>query len=395
MTKNLFSVPIFFIVFRETLEAAIIVSVLLGLAEQIVSRDRSFVADTQGLAEENSANGESVVDDAVHRRRLLRRMRIQIFLGAGIGFFIALSIGAGFIAVWFTRAADLWAKSEDLWEGIFYIIACVMIFIMGITMLKMDRAKAKWRVKLQNAFDGKKVDGRTRTGKWVLFILPLITVLREGLEAVIFVGGVSLGLPATSIPIAAIVGIVCGLVIGFFIYEFASRTTLSIFLVVMTNFLLLIGAGLFSKGVGSFQTHAFNVLVGSNIDDTAGDGPGTYRVQGNVWHLDCCNPENNLDGQGWSIFNAILGWTHSATVGTVLAYVFYWLAVIAALVYTKYKEGRTKVLGFESEAGIRIRQRREEKDSNIDAGQTTPEKDSNSVKDGEPGADPIIEALPR
>ena len=36
MGKNLFSVPIFFIVFRETLEAAIIVSVLLGLAEQIV-----------------------------------------------------------------------------------------------------------------------------------------------------------------------------------------------------------------------------------------------------------------------------------------------------------------------------------------------------------------------
>lgn len=29
-----------------------------------------------------------------------------------------------------------------------------MIFVMGITMLKMDRAKAKWRVKLQKAFDG-------------------------------------------------------------------------------------------------------------------------------------------------------------------------------------------------------------------------------------------------
>jgi high-affinity iron transporter len=397
MTKNLFSIPIFFIVFRETLEAAIIVSVLLGLAEQIVSRDPTFVTNTQGLAEEDAANGETGVDDSVQRRRLLRRMRIQIFLGAGIGFFIALSIGAGFIAVWFTKAADLWSKSEDLWEGIFEIIACVMIFVMGITMLKMDRAKAKWRVKLQNAFDGKKVDGRTRTGKWVLFILPLITVLREGLEAVIFVGGVSLGLPAASIPIAAIVGIVCGVVIGFFIYEFASRTTLSIFLVVMTNFLLLIGAGLFSKGVGSFQTHAFNTLLGTNIDDTGGDGPGTYRVQGNVWHLDCCNPENNMDGQGWSIFNAILGWTNSATVGTVLSYVFYWLAVIAVLVYTKYKEGRTKVFGFESEAGMRIRQRREEKALNIDNGQVTPEKDSNSVKDGNSaaGEDAVIEALPR
>ena len=45
------------------------------------------------------------------------------------------------------------------------------------------------------------------------------------MEAVIFVGGVSLGQPATSIPIAAIVGLICGLIIGFFIYEFASRTS--------------------------------------------------------------------------------------------------------------------------------------------------------------------------
>ena len=77
MAKNLFSIPIFFIVFRETLEAAIIVSVLLGLAEQIVSRDPNFTAETSG--EEDAANNsEPVVDDVVQRRRLLRKMRIQV-----------------------------------------------------------------------------------------------------------------------------------------------------------------------------------------------------------------------------------------------------------------------------------------------------------------------------
>jgi hypothetical protein len=38
------------------------------------------------------------------------------------------------------------------------------------------------------------------------------------------------------------------------------RVALSVFLVVMTNFILLIGAGLFSKSVGSFQENAFNHL---------------------------------------------------------------------------------------------------------------------------------------
>jgi high-affinity iron transporter len=73
-----------------------------------------------------------------------------------VGLLAALAIGAAFIAVWFTQASDLWKKSEELWEGIFSLIASILIFIVGITMLKMDKTKAKWRVKLQNAFDGKR-----------------------------------------------------------------------------------------------------------------------------------------------------------------------------------------------------------------------------------------------
>ncbi|KAF8886133.1 iron permease FTR1 family-domain-containing protein [Infundibulicybe gibba] len=355
MAKSLFSVTIFFIVFRETLEAAIIVSVLLGLVEQIVHEDPSRFSQVTRVNSDTHLNNslssptttnppQPEEDDSAQRRLLNKKLRIQIFAGAGVGLFIALAIGAAFIAVWFTKAADLWAKSEELWEGIFQLIASLMIFVMGVTMLKMDRAKAKWRIKLQKAFDGNQVDSGARTGKWILFILPLITVLREGMEGVIFVGGVSLGEPATSIPIATIVGLICGLVCGFVIYQFASRTTLTVFLVVMTNFLLLIGAGLFSKAVGAFEKNAFNVLLGADVDDAGGDGPGSYPVKGNVWHLNCCNPDNVTDGQGWSIFNAIFGWTNNGTRhwhGSI--YVFYWLAVIAVLVYMKYTEVGARV----------------------------------------------------
>ncbi|KAJ7698669.1 iron permease FTR1/Fip1/EfeU [Mycena rosella] len=365
MGKNLFSIPIFFIVFRETLEAAIIVSVLLGLAEQIVHEDparfgqRGAIGGSNGSSDDKDEVASDPEDDSAHRRKLIRKLRLQIFAGAGLGLFLALAIGAAFIAVWFTQASDLWAKSENLWEGIFELIASIMIFVMGVTMLKMDRAKAKWRVKLERAFSGAQTDGSTRTGKWILFILPLITVLREGMEAVIFVGGVSLGQPATSIPIATIVGLICGLVVGFIIYSFASRTTLSVFLILMTNLLLLIGAGLFSRAVWSFEENAFSNLLGADVDDSGGDGPGSFRVQGNVWHLDCCNPEDPFDGQGWSIFNAIFGWTNSATLGSVLSYVFYWIAVIVVLVVMKYTEGRSKLFGRESAAGARRRAARE------------------------------------
>jgi high-affinity iron transporter len=83
MAKNLFSVPIFFILFRETLEAAIIVSVLLGLAKQIVYEDSNGVTDSPQTIADGSNNGSPIpvvdpVDHTTRNRNLLRKLRIQV-----------------------------------------------------------------------------------------------------------------------------------------------------------------------------------------------------------------------------------------------------------------------------------------------------------------------------
>ena len=150
MGKNVFSVPIFFIVFRETLEAAIIVSVLLGLVEQIVHNDPALLPgavpptpsekerERPPLEKSDSSNNSnegavaapelpSGEDLQVDTKRLLRKMRIYIFAGALLGLFVALAIGAAFIAVWFTQAADLWSKSEELWEGM-CLYRCITVY---------------------------------------------------------------------------------------------------------------------------------------------------------------------------------------------------------------------------------------------------------------------------
>lgn len=77
----------------------------------------------------------------------------------------------------------------------------------------------------------------------------------------------------------------------------------------MTNLILLIGAGLFSKAVWAFQENAFVQLIGASSDEAGGTGPGTYDVRGNVWHLNCCSSSSGA----WSVFYAILGWENSAT----------------------------------------------------------------------------------
>lgn len=112
MARNLFSVPIFFIVFRETLEASIIVAVLLGLVEQIVHDDPGRLTGTTNVgttagqntekeregsesdkkepvtpagetvpnlpADEESAEAIREADAHINRRRLVRKLRIQV-----------------------------------------------------------------------------------------------------------------------------------------------------------------------------------------------------------------------------------------------------------------------------------------------------------------------------
>jgi high-affinity iron transporter len=51
------------------------------------------------------------------------------------------------------------------------------------------------------------------------------------------------------------------------------------------------------------------------------------------------------------LFNAILGWNNTATLGSVLIYVFYWLAVAATLIYLKWSEGRSSFCGLKSKIG--------------------------------------------
>ena len=71
-------------------------------------------------------------------------------------------------------------------------MASVIIMIMGIAFLKMDKSRVKWRLKLADAFEKShsKAMGASdaqesrvqreegRSGKWALFLLPFITVVR-------------------------------------------------------------------------------------------------------------------------------------------------------------------------------------------------------------------------
>ena len=96
--------------------------------------------------------------------------------------------------------------------------------------------------------------------------------------------------------------------------------------------------GLFSKAVWYLEANKWNSITGGDAAET-GSGPGSYNIKQSVWHVNCCNPELN-GGGGWGVFNSLLGWTNSATYGTVIAYNLYWLTVIVMFLCMRYYEAK-------------------------------------------------------
>ena len=321
---NVFAVQIFFIVFRECLEAVIILSVLLSFLKQCL--------------------GQPDQDPAIYKR-LVR----QVWVGALSGIVVCLVIGGGFIGAFYGLGKDIWANSEELWEGIFYLIATAIISVMGLALLRVNKMREKWRVKIAQSLMDKtsKLDVHDRKhffglgawfGDWsrrhIMFILPFITTLREGVEAVVFVGGVSLSLPATAFPLPVVCGIIAAIVIGLLLYRGGNMLSIQLFLIASTVVLYLIAAGMFSKAVWDLQYNAFSKAVGSDVAEV-GSGPGSYNIKQTVWHVNCCNAETD---NGWDVFNALLGWENTGTYGSVISYNIYWLALILAISCMLYEE---------------------------------------------------------
>ena len=130
------------------------------------------------------------------------------------------------IGAFYGYGKDHFAGTEDVWEGVFALLASVIISIMGAALLRVNKLQDKWRIKLSQVMEAKNLPKGTVKSKlkrWAekysMFLLPFITVLREGLEAVVFIGGVSLSFPASAFPLAVFTGLLAGICVGYLLYR--------------------------------------------------------------------------------------------------------------------------------------------------------------------------------
>ena len=208
---DLFSVPAMFIMLRESIEACVVVALLLNMCTRLK----------------------------------LHRMRKQVWWGAISGILVSVLLGVVFVAVFYlTKSKVMTGASKAIFKGYINLVAVLLITMLSFAMLRFMNYEKKWADKLEAA--AAKIDVG-RANQWSVFFLAFTAVFREGVESVIFLAGVSTTSSWTAIPLAGIVGVLIGLAVGFALY-YTGRQIKDIawFFVLSCTLLFFIAAGLTS-----------------------------------------------------------------------------------------------------------------------------------------------------
>jgi high-affinity iron transporter len=282
MYETLF--PSLLITFREALEAALIVTIMITYLRKI------------GKQELNKYS----------------------YLGAGTAVIVSFLIG---IALQ-TFYGGLGKVGEQLFEGVASLTAVVVLTGMIFWMTKHSK-------EIKGELEGKIDQAVTQSEVYSIAVLSFVAVVREGLETVLF-------LTATFVQdrIGTIVGAVLGIAIVLVLSMLLMKGTLNLeisrFFKVTSILLLIFGAGLAGYGVhelieaGEGSGLDFGVLGEKPFDINPPLNPdGTYPL----FH------ENGIVG---SILKALVGYDGNPEWLRLIVYLGYWV-IIGTYLYTQYR----------------------------------------------------------
>lgn len=268
----------FLITFRETLEAALVVGIIFAFLLKA------------GLV----------------------RLKPAVWFGAGSG--LAISILAAYLFI--RILGEFEGKPEQLLEGIVMLAGAFLLSTLILWLNKGD---------IKAATESKVAASAGAGGWWGIALLVFVSVLREGIETVVFISSVIKGSDLAAI-IGAVVGIGAALLIGFAFFRSGARMQIKGFFKATNFLLILFAAGLVGRGV-----HELN---------EAGVIPG---IIDQVWNLnppgnDAFYPALHENGLIGSLLKGLFGYNGNPSLSEVVAYLAY-LASVSGILLAR--RGRT------------------------------------------------------
>jgi len=198
----------FLIVFREALEASLIIGIILTVLGHL------------------------------NQKKYFPHVAVSTFVA------ILVSLLAGKILMTLTETAQ--GSVEKLIEGGISLVACGVLTYM---VFWMDRQAKKIKPEIQSQLE-KAISG----GELITIIsLPFLAVFREGAETVLFLSALSAKNPDSVSLLGGILGLVLAVLIVFTIFVGGKKIPLRPLFQGSGIFLLLIAAGLLAYGIHEFQ----------------------------------------------------------------------------------------------------------------------------------------------
>lgn len=274
----------FLIMFREGLEAALIVNLIAG-----------YLARTG-------------------RRRWLG----VVWLGIGLAAALCLALGMAINAT----TGEFPQKQQELFEGLVAVVAVAMLTYMVFWMRKASRSV---KGQLEQAIDqALSKHASSRAQAWALVAMVFFAVAREGLESVFFLLAAFQQDVGAAAPAGALLGLACAMLLGALIYWGGVRLNLARFFKWSGLFILLVAAGLAAGAIRAF--HEAGLWNG---------------FQSLAWDLSGVLSTHSLGG---TLLEGIFGYQESPTVSEVVVY-FAYLIPALILFFLPYHRTPTATRG--------------------------------------------------
>jgi high-affinity iron transporter len=274
----------FLITFREALEAALIIGIIVAYVTKIGRKDLNHYIN--------------------------------------IGIIVALIASLAVALVFKTVYGELSGTAEQLFEGAAALTAAIVLTYMILWMANNSRQiKGEVQEKIDLSISKGHVFG--------IAALSFIAVFREGVETVLFLGTLSINDPYDTAS-GFIIGLTAVIVLSFIMFKGTYRLNVGKFFRYTSFMLILFSAGLVATGV-----HEFN---------EAGIIP--YGIE-HVWDVNPpLNPDGSYpplheNGLLGGSLKALIGYNGNPSLTEVMAYFGYWI-IIGMFVHRTYKT-RTEV----------------------------------------------------
>lgn len=271
--------PSFIITLRETLEMAMIIGLILAYLKR--SRQSNYR---------------------------------PIVWWAALAGIIASATGALLIQ---QLTGELTGRTEELYEGITTLIGAILLTTMIFWVMRQGNMAEQLRQQASASIERAKAAG--------LFLLVFVSILREGIETVLYLNAARF-ISTDHQLVGATSGIVAAILIGYFMFRGTIRLNTRRFFIITNIILILFAAGLMAHSVHEFQEAGAVPVLGQsawNINPQI-HPDGSYPL----WH------ENGYLG---SIFKGLVGYNGDPTVAEVTGYLLY-LMLMLALWYTNKRQ---------------------------------------------------------